>query len=414
MEEIIEVFADWQGLPSPEIIGFLRTDFLRGKEIFSFEYAESWLKKSDTRMLDPDLQLFKGTHYLNKDKINFGLFLDSSPDRWGKILMQRREQIIAKKENRKSRVLTEKDFLLGVFDESRMGALRFKISGKQAFENSDSQFSCPPWTRLRELENASFKFESEENSKALEPWLALLLAPGSSLGGARPKASILDEKSSLWIGKFPSKHDTFDSGAWEMLCAILAKRLDLNMSEVKCEKLSRRGHTFLTKRFDRVAKTRIHFASAMTLLARIDGDNVQKGASYLEMAEFLIRFGAQASKDLAELWKRIVFYIAVGNTDDHLRNHGFLLTDQGWVLSPCYDINPNPMPFGLSLAIDETNNSLDFDLALSVAEFFRVSLSEAKNSIDTTKKTVSQWALLAKELGIKKSEVELMEGAFLF
>ncbi len=410
--EIIEVFADWKGFSKPEILGFLRTDFLRGKEIFSFEYADSWLRRSDTRVLDPDLQLFKGTHFLNSEKTNFGLFLDSSPYRWGKILMQRREQIIAKKENRKSRLLTEKDFLLGVYDESRMGALRFKIAGKQEFESSNGQFACPPWARLRELEAASFKFEHGEDESELEPWFLLLLAPASSLGGARPKASVLDESGSLWIGKFPSKNDEFDSGAWEMLCALVAERLTINMSAVKCEQLSSRGHTFLTKRFDRELNKRIHFASAMTLLGRVDGDNFEAGASYLELAEFIMRFGAQASKDLEELWRRIVFYIAVGNTDDHLRNHGFLLGQDGWILSPCYDVNPNPRPFGLSLAIDETNNSLDFDLALSVAEFFRLSHKDAKKIIETTKKIVSQWPVLAKELGLKKTETELMEGAF--
>ena len=357
---LIDVFAHWLGLEEPLLFGTLRVEELRSKEIFSFEYAESWLKGKERFFLDPDLLFFKGPQFARDDKGNFGLFLDSSPDRWGRLLMQRREAVYARKESRKARVLGEKDFLLGVYDESRMGALRFRYRDGEGFENADATMASPPWARLRDLEYASYMVEQYDTGESLDPWISLLVAPGSSLGGARPKANVLDESGNLWIGKFPSRNDQVDSGAWELVCAGLAVDAGLNMSMVKAERFSERGHTFLTRRFDRRGADRIHFASAMTLLGRKDGDSARTGASYLELAEFIMRYGECADADLRELWSRIVFSVAIGNTDDHLRNHGFLLSAAGWRLSPCYDINPDPRPAGLSLAIDEHDNSMGF------------------------------------------------------
>lgn len=406
--ELIEVYADWKNLQGPVLLCLLRVEELRGEEIFSFKYEDSWLKQQSL-VLDPDLLLYQGWHYLQNEKSNFGLFLDSSPDRWGRLLMQRKEAILARQEKRKVKQLGEKDFLLSVYDESRMGALRFKRQNDTQFQNADSHFITPPWTRLRDLEFASYLFEEEGDE---ENWLSLLLAPGSSLGGARPKANVLDEKGNIWIAKFPAKNDIYDSAAWEMLCAQMAQELDLKMSKVKLEKFSDRGRTFLTKRFDRLGKERIHFASAMTLLGKKDGYSFLEGASYLELVEFILRQSSKPKADLKELWSRIVFSIAVGNTDDHLRNHGFLLKQNGWRLSPCYDINPNPKPQGLSLAIDEFDNSLDYELALSTAEYYQLQLKEAHEIIQSTQKTVSQWNKKARALDIKSFEIDLMAPAF--
>ncbi|MEN6364435.1 MAG: HipA domain-containing protein [Rectinema sp.] len=409
----IEVCADWAGLGGPERLGTLFAQQARGREVFSFEYARSWLLGNEPRLLDPELRLFGGPQYAAREKPNFGLFLDSSPDRWGRMLMQRRESIRARKGNRIPRALSESDYLLGVYDENRMGALRFRESGDAEFQSADQSMTAPPWTSLRDLEYASYLVEHEENDENLDKWLALLMAPGSSLGGARPKASVLFPDGSLWMAKFPGKDDDRNIGAWEMLTARLACEAGIEMSDCRLEAVSHRGSTFLTRRFDRSPKReRVHFASAMTMLGRSDGADATIGASYLEIADFLIRHGSQPQKDLRQLWKRILFNIAVSNTDDHLRNHGFLLESQGWRLSPAYDMNPSPFAGGLSLAIDESDNSLDFELALSVAEYFRLSLGEAREAMSEVLVAVSRWRKSAEDLGIPQSERDRMAQAF--
>lgn len=408
----IEVYADWIGLDSATRLGTLSVQVPRGKEIFSFEYDATWLRRDDNRILDPDLRFYKGPQYAGSGKPNFGLFLDSSPDRWGRVLMRRREAILARKEGRAPRRLGEADYLLGVYDKNRMGALCFKVPGSEAYQSSDAAMATPPWSTLRDLEYASFLVEHEEDDEKLDPWLAMLIAPGSSLGGARPKASVVDEKGELWIAKFPGKDDERDWGAWEMLVADLARAAGIEMSECRLDSFSKRGSTFLTKRFDRIGGGRIHFASAMTLLGRKDGDDAAAGASYLELAEFIMRSGSRPDADLRELWKRIVLSIAVSNTDDHLRNHGFLLDAKGWRLSPAYDINPSPDSAGLSLAIDEHDNSLDFGLALSVAPYFRLSKPEALSIMEAIRGVTATWRERAKALGIRKPEIERMQRAF--
>jgi len=411
-DKAIEIYADWVGLDTASRVGTLFAQSARGKEIFSFEYDDAWLHRSDNRVLDPELRLYKGPQYSGSEKPNFGLFMDSSPDRWGRVLMRRREGIRARKERREPYRLVESDYLLGVYDKNRMGALRFKERGNELFQSSDALMAAPPWASLRDLEYASFLAETEDDDEKLDPWLAMLIAPGSSLGGARPKASLTDDAGSLWIAKFPGKDDDRDIGAWEKLVADLAREVGIEMSECRLESLSKRGSTFLTRRFDRSDSGRIHFASAMTLLGRDDGDDAARGASYLELADFVIRNGSRPEADLRQLWRRIVFSIAVANTDDHLRNHGFLLDDMGWQLSPAYDINPSPNPGGLSLAIDENDNSLDFELALSVSQFFRLGKIDAQEIIGEIRSAVSSWRERAKAIGLQRSEIELMQGAF--
>ena len=329
--------------------------------------------------------------------------------------MKRREAFQAREEKRKERRLFESDYLLGVNDVSRLGALRFKLSREGPFLDDDTTFPTPPFSSIRELEHASLRIEDDDffEDQQASKWLRLLMAPGSSLGGARPKASVLSPEGHLWIAKFPSKNDDKDQGAWELIVNKLAEEAEINMAQGMAKKFSQKNHTYLTKRFDRSDKgERIHFASAMTLLGYKDGINHQDGASYLELVEVLERYGAQPEEDLLELWKRIVFSICVSNTDDHLRNHGFLLTNRGWRLSPAYDINPNEQGVGLSLNIDENDNALDLDLAKSVAEYFRVNLTRAENFIRSTKKIVNAWRNKADRLGISKVEQEMMKSAF--
>jgi serine/threonine-protein kinase HipA len=396
-------------------MGMLSSTQTRGKEIFSFEYEKAWLANHQALQIDPDLHLYAGPQYATEDKRNFGIFLDSSPDRWGRLLMRRREAALARREDRKEVMLQESDYLLGVYDTSRMGAIRFKLDHNGPFLNDNESMSIPPWAFLRKLEQASLQLEGIDVTEDREylNWLNMLFAPGSSLGGSRPKASVADTKNSLWIAKFPSRSDDHDVGGWEMVVNSLASEAQLNVAESKAEKFGSKYHTFLTRRFDRVnSNRRIHFASAMTLLGYQDGNNFQDGVSYLQLVEFISRNGARVEKDLEELWRRIVFNICIKNTDDHLRNHGFLLTPNGWILSPAYDMNPVATGTGLSLNITENDNALDLDLAMDVIEYFNIKEGKAIKIIKTVVDSVNNWQTIAKNYKINKSELEIMSRAF--
>jgi len=315
--------------------------------------------------------------------------------------------------------LLEADYLLGVHDEQRSGALRFieRETGDDWLGNHDNMHT-PPWTSLRELEHASWNIQTDSASDDphyLE-WLNLLIAPGSSIGGARPKAGVRDPHGDLWIAKFPGRSDQRDMAAWEMLTHQLASSSGLRVSHADLQSFGNGHRTFLTRRFDRVPGSRgckrLHFSSAMTLLGHSDGDDHFAGASYLELVEFLSRKGAQPAADLEELWRRIAFSIAVSNTDDHLRNHGFLFTENGWILSPAYDLNPDPTGTGLSLNISETDNALSFDLALEVAPFFRLTPTTANAILKQITTAVAEWRQHAGIFGIPRSEQEVMSSAF--
>ncbi|MEO7046036.1 MAG: HipA domain-containing protein [Ferruginibacter sp.] len=409
----IQVYAHWLGLQQPSLMGVLSVSPAKGKESFSFEYSAAWLKSGFSQMVDPDLQLYSGAYYPRDDKPNFGIFLDSCPDRWGRVLMQRKEAAIAKLEARTAKKLLESDFLLGVYDGHRMGALRFKLESNGPFLNDNKEIATPPWTSLRELEHASLKFEEDDtDDPEYLKWITMLIAPGSSLGGARPKASVIDLNNNLWIAKFPSRNDDMDVAAWEMVTNQLAIKAGLNAAEGKLLQFNNKYHSYLTKRFDRTAADqRIHFASAMTLLGHTDGVDAS-GASYLELMEFISRHGAAVESDLEELWRRIVFNISVKNTDDHLRNHGFLLTHKGWLLSPAYDLNPNQYGKGLSLNINEVDNSLDLDVAMEVASHFRLTDDKAGKIIKQVSAAVKEWKKFATKNKISNAEQERMAPAF--
>lgn len=342
----------------------------------------------------------------------FGLFSDSCPDRWGRLLMKRKEAIVAKEENRKPRSLLESDYLLAVNDESRMGGIRFKTREDGSFVASNSILSIPPWTSLRTLENASLEFEGDGESLE-EQWLQILLIPGSSLGGARPKSSVKSPDGSLWIAKFPSKYDEYDSGAWEKVVHDLARLCSLKVPESKLEAFSEKGSTFIVKRFDRNNERRIHFASAMNLLGKGAGASAQDGTSYLDIASYITAFGSNPNEDLLELWKRIIFNMAVSNTDDHLRNHGFLLTPTGWRISPFFDVNPIPAGSRLSLNVNHNDNLIDLELAMEVAPFFGITMKSASRIIDEIITVIQDnWIKTAKYYGLSKKSIEFMRPAF--
>ncbi len=396
----------------PVLLGRLFVNVIKGNESYGFEYDSEWLKKTDYGIyLDPDLMPYEGRQYPSENRI-FGLFADASPDRWGRVLMMKKERLLADSEDRKPHKLVDSDFLLGVYDEARMGGLRFKLDPDGDFLSNDKETATPPWATLRTLEEASRQFEDDSESLS-EKWLNQLLRPGSSLGGARPKATVVDTSGNLWIAKFPSKNDENNTGAWEKVVHDLAKMCRLNVPESKLETFSKLGSTFLVKRFDRDGGKRIHFASAMTLLGKTDGASAVDGTSYLDMVSFIKNHGAQPQDDLTELWRRIVFNMAVSNTDDHLRNHAFILTPQGWVLSPLYDVNPVPYGEDLALNVNEFDSTISIDLAIETAHHFDIDESTARTMAEKILSTVrDNWQKLAQDYGIPRGKIEDMRPAF--
>lgn len=308
-------------------LGDLVIDSVRGHESWMFRYAPEYLD-AKRPLLDPAIANVRGPQFSEKGGI-FGFLSDVSPDRWGRKLIRRRE----------GRDLLESDYLLGVCDLTRPGALRLKLEKDGPFVAADVENAAPPWTTLRKLEDSAKHIDADDRGGEEERWVRDLLRPGSSLGGARPKANVTAPDGSLWIAKFPSVRDEWDVGALEYETSVLARKAGLNVPETKCQRLSKSGTTFFTRRFDREGTRRIHYASAMTMLGARDGEDDH---SYLEIAEFIAANGAAPTEDLHELWDRMVFSALVRNTDDHLRNHGFLLTPSGWRLSPMFDVNPNP------------------------------------------------------------------------
>jgi serine/threonine-protein kinase HipA len=407
----IFVYAHWQGLADPKLIGVLTVQEAKGKRSFGFSYQPSWLETEGSLLLDPDIEAFTGIQY-PRSKEMFGLFADSMPDTWGRTLMRRRAVQKAKEKTIAPKGLTEVDFLLGVNDATRMGGLRFKLDPEGPFLDDDTTMPTPPWASVRELQHSVELLESDKDNREVRKWLAMLIVPGSSLGGARPKANIQDAEGQLWIAKFPSKNDTIDKAAWEYLVYLLAINAKILMSDCRIEKVSGKYHTFFTKRFDRQYNERIHFASAMTMTGSNEEALRDQMPSYLEIAEFIQYSGSHNTIDLHQLWRRIVFNCLISNTDDHMRNHGFILSSDGWRLSPAYDINPSVDKNGLALNIDMNDNSLDLELVKSVGKYFQLKPKEMDSIIDEVKHAVMPWEQLAKEIGISRNERELMRPAF--
>lgn len=414
----IGVYAHWVGMTDPVLIGTLWSYTTQGQELFKFEYEGSWLKHHSSHILDPYLQFYPGSFFPKEEAVNFGLFLDSAPGSWGRLLMQRHETAKARKEKRAGRILSESDFLLGVFDFYRSGALRFKLrtdddgAGEGEFLTSDEQFILPSFSSLRELEQASLLLDEDAGNKEFLPSMEMLAAAGAVLGGKRPKATVIDNDWQMWIAKFPATHDMVDTGGWEFVAHTMAGIAGIQTVPGMIRKLNSQYHTFMAQRFDRTMKgERIHFASAMTLLGYTKRD-AGTSPGYLDLAGFLMRYGADVNSDLEELWRRMVFNIAIKNTDDHLNNHGFLLTAGGWKLSPVYDLNPEADGAALSLNISEHDNALDFDLAFSVAEYFRIKPGKAKSILQEITLVTSQWRKIASDAGLSKTEQEKMSAAF--
>ena len=409
-----EVFLDAAELGPLQKVGVLYRQAERTDLPSSFEYDRGWLESEHAFLLDPRLSLWVGEQYPADRAPAFGVFMDSAPDRWGRVLMDRREANLARCEQRRPRVLQELDFLLGVQDVTRMGGLRFRDAGRGAYLD-DSERAIPPVTSLRELAAISRRIEEPgvEELPEYPRWLAMLITPGSSLGGARPKANFTETDGQLWIAKFPAHGDRYDVGAWEHLVHRLAERAGVRVPASRSEALTDRYHTFCVRRFDRTEgmASRRMFSSAMTLLEHQDGDD---GGSYLDLCEFLANHGAEhvIDVDLAQLFRRVVFNVLVGNRDDHLRNHGFLREPTGWRLAPAYDMNPNPHKADHALLLDDSVAAPDVDVVVATAELYRLDRQATSRIVDEVSTVVATWKDLARGSGLPRSEIELMETVF--
>lgn len=380
-------------------LGTLEYDEIRGREASSFSLDDGFLREPFANYLGPDVGFFKGRQYPVLSA-GFGLFQDAAPDSWGRRLIRRRER---------RGDLRESDYLLGVFDMVRMGALRFKVEGSNGFTNSDGENPAPPWTTLRTLEDSSLRFEADDSDDSA---LSVLLRPGTSLGGARPKASVTAPDGSLWMAKFPSRDDEFDTGAWEYLVHTLAGDAGIRVPEAQCRRFSKYGSTFLCRRFDRDGQCRIPFASAMTMLGCEDMQESENG-TYFDLAGFIMQHGSSPESDLKELWRRMLFSFMVTNTDDHLRNHGFLLESGRWRLSPAYDLNANIKRRGpLSLDLDAGMPIDSVDVLVDAAEYFRIGAAEAQVVLREVQRVVHGWRAKAERIGIPRREQELFAPCF--
>ena len=411
----IEVHLDAPELGPPIQIGDLYPADVRVDLASSFEYTSAWLGNDRRFLLDPRLDLYGGEQHAAHAR-GFGIFLDSAPDRWGRVLMERREASQAKKEGRQMRRLTDLDFMLGVHDFTRTGALRYRRGPDEPFID-DHELPAPPVTDLRELAEIAKKLDEPgvEERPEYEKWLAMLIAPGTSLGGARPKATFTQPNGTLWLAKFPAHDDRYDWGSWEYLTHQLAREAGVWVPESARLALGGRYHTFCVKRFERGVngdpRARRMFASAMTLLERVDGES---GASYLDLVDFLeTQGGAGLTEDLTQLFRRAVFNLLVGNRDDHLRNHGFIRLPTGWRLSHAFDMNPNRDKHQHALTWDGKTAEPDLEVLKETAPFYRITQpQDAQVIIDDVKKVVVSWRDKAKALHLPSTEVQMMATVF--
>lgn len=403
------VYADFDWLEEPTLIGELGYESLRGSDSYSFDYDSNWLSKYGGLYLSADLNSYLGKQYTAEGRDLFGCFADALPDRWGRLLLNRREQILAQEEKRPLRRLSSIDYLTAIDDYSRMGGFRFKEEVDGEFINSSSTLRVPPLTDIRTLEASSWEIERSEQANEMpeKRWIEQLVQPGSSLGGARPKANVTDVDGALYIAKFPSRSDDYNVGLWEHLCHKLATKAGINAAKTRVLKTGENHHTLLSRRFDRTEEQRrIHFASAMTLLGLVDGDSAANGYGYLDIVDFIIQHCTDVEQNLEEIYRRVAFNIVVGNSDDHFRNHGFLLTPKGWTLSPAYDINSTQNRYQ-SLLINSNTSESNLDILYESHEEYMLREEVATRVISEVKEAMNGWKDLANQLGIPNREISL-------
>ncbi len=404
----VTVHLDAAEIGPRQAVGALARERAGAKSVISFAYEPDWVATPASFALDPSLPLYEGEQY---PPALPGIFADAAPDRWGRTLLERREALAARREGRKQRSLDDWDCLVGVSDRTRMGALRFARASDGAFVD-DRQLTIPPSAQLRDLEHWARELEYglPESIGEEERWIATLIAPGSSLGGARPKASFLDD-GILWIAKFPSTEDRHDVGGWEYVISRLAAGAGIEVSEARLLRLGSPHRTFCARRFDRLGESRRLYASAMTLTGRRDHEE----ASYLDVARAIVDHGDPAAivDDLQQLFRRIVFNVLTANRDDHLRNHGFLRTGGGWRLSPAFDVNPSLQKQEHSLAFDDSLRVPDLDVVRETASHYRLAAERAEEVIAEVDRAVARWPTAARDADLPEDEIERFAGAFL-
>ena len=398
----ITVYADFNFLASPQEIGTLGYERVRGKDHFVFAYAREWLKQYGGLVLSGDLINAPALQHPRSTDSVFGFVKDSFPDRWGRLLLDRRERLMAQSEGRPVRMLSNYDYLTGIEDFTRMGGIRYKSEDRDNYINADSNYLVPPIESLHALCNACQEIElaEERNELPAQRWLDQLIDPGSSLGGARPKANIIDAEGKLYVAKFPSRKDLENTELIEHFSHCLAASAGITVAKTRTIRISRDRDLLLSERFDRTADgKRIHFASAMSLLGLDDGAGSSTGNGYLDIVDFILQGCMDVGRNLRELYHRVAFNVMFGNTDDHFRNHGFLLTPKGWTLSPAYDINPG-IKTHQCLLIDQYTEQSDISALLSASDNYMLEQQEAAEIIEEVRAAVKDWRKVASELKI--------------
>ena len=398
----ITIYADFDFLASPQEIGTLGYEHIRGKDHFVFEYSNEWLKQHGGITLSGDLLNVPSLQHPRGTDSVFGFIKDSFPDRWGRLLLDRRERLTAQASGRAVHMLTNYDYLIGIEDFTRMGGIRYKSNDSNDYINTNTKYSVPPIESLRTLCDACHKIElaDERNELPEKRWLDQLIVPGSSLGGARPKANVIDADGKLYVAKFPSKKDLENTELIEHFSHRLAAAAGINVAKTQTIKITKDRDILLSERFDRTTEgKRIHFASAMSLLGLEDGAGSNTGNGYLDIADFILQGCVDAGKNLRELYRRIAFNVMFGNTDDHFRNHGFLLTSKGWTLSPAYDINPS-LKLHQCLLIDQYTEQSDINALLGACNNYMLEHKEAAEIIEEVRDTIKDWRKIATELKI--------------
>ena len=398
----ITVYADFDFLVAPQEIGVLGYEHIRGKDHFVFEYSHQWLKRYGGILLSGDLINVPSLQHPRGNDNVFGFVKDSFPDRWGRLLLDRRERLTAQSEGRPTRILTNYDYLIGIEDFTRMGGIRYKEDGVDDYINVSTKYLVPPIENLRALSDACHEIElaEERNELPEQRWLDQLIDPGSSLGGARPKANVVDIEGTLYIAKFPSKKDLENTELIEHFSHQLAAKAGINVAKTRTIKISKDRDLLLSERFDRTKDgRRIHFASALSLLGLDDGAGSSTGNGYLDIVDFILQGCTEVRQNLRELYRRVAFNVMFGNTDDHFRNHGFLLTPKGWTLSPAYDINPGAKTHQC-LLIDSYSEQSDINALLSASENYMLERQEANEIIEEVRAAIKDWRNIATNLQI--------------
>ena len=398
----LTVYADFDFLSTPQEIGILGYEHVRGKDHFVFEYSREWLKQYGGILLSGDLMNVPSLQHPRSNDNVFGFVKDSFPDRWGRLLLDRRERLTAQSEGRPTRILTNYDYLVGIEDFTRMGGIRYKEEDNNGFINASEKILVPPIESFRALCDACHEIElaEERNELPEQRWLDQLIDPGTSLGGARPKANVVDTDGTLYVAKFPSKKDLENTELIEHFSHQLAAKAGIHVAKTRTIRNSKDCDLLLSERFDRTKDgRRIHFASAMSLLGLDDGAGSSTGNGYLDIVDFILRGCTEVRQNLRELYRRVAFNVMFGNTDDHFRNHGFLLTPKGWTLSPAYDINPG-VKSHQCLLIDSYTEESDINALLSASESYMLERQEATEIIEEIRAIIKDWRKTATDLQI--------------